>query len=102
MKTREWKKSFGIALLLLGSVCLQQFSMAYAAPAKQEAPARAVNINTAGAAELETLRGVGPAIAARIMEYRQQHGGFKTPDELTQVRGIGEAKYEKLKNQISV
>jgi competence protein ComEA len=55
-----------------------------------DAPAGArVNLNSAPAAELQTLPGVGPALAARIVAWRSEHGPFRTPGELVQVRGIG-------------
>lgn len=71
-----------------------------AAPA--EAAAKVVNINQAGAEELQEIRGVGPAIAERILQYRQEHGRFEKPEDLVNVRGIGPAKFEKIKAQISI
>jgi competence protein ComEA len=49
----------------------------------------AVDINAASAQELETLWRVGPTLAKRIVDYRQQHGAFRRPEDLLQVRGIG-------------
>lgn len=64
-----------------------------------EAP---LNLNTATLAQLEELPGVGPATAQRILEYRQQSGGFKRIEELMNVRGIGEASFLKLKALVTV
>jgi competence protein ComEA len=61
-----------------------------------------LNLNTASAAELEKLPGVGPAMALRIVEYRQKSGGFKRIEELMNVKGIGEKSFLKLKPQITV
>jgi competence protein ComEA len=69
---------------------------------RQEVKAPLLNINTATAAEFEKLPGVGPAMALRIVEYRQKNGGFKKIEELMNVRGIGEASFLKLKPQIMV
>lgn len=52
-----------------------------------------VNINTAGAEELQRLPGIGPAMAERILDYRQEIGSFNAPEQLQDVRGIGEKKY---------
>ncbi|MBM3777244.1 MAG: helix-hairpin-helix domain-containing protein [Acidimicrobiia bacterium] len=61
-----------------------------------------INLNTASAAELETLPGVGATTAARIVEYREKSGGFKKVEELMNVRGIGEKSFLKLKAMITV
>lgn len=61
-----------------------------------------VNINSATADELDTLPGVGPTTAAAIIAHRQQHGPFVTVDDLTDVRGIGPAKMEALRGQVTV
>lgn len=61
-----------------------------------------VNINTASAAELETLPGIGPALAERIIAHREANGPFGDPAEIVAVRGIGEATYAKLADRITV
>jgi len=61
-----------------------------------------VNINTATAAELETLPGVGPVIAKRIIDYREKYGGFKNIGELKNVSGIGDKTFEGLADRICV
>lgn len=71
------------------------------AAGKAESTAK-VNINTASAAELTTLPGVGPKLAARIVEYRQKQGGFKSPQELLNVKGIGEQSFAKLQPRLSL
>lgn len=55
-----------------------------------------VNINTAGERELQRLPGVGPSTARKILDYRSAHGGFRTVEELMEVKGIGEAKLAKM------
>ena len=67
------------------------------------AAARArVNINRAGAGELESLPGLGPALAERVINYRKDKGLFTSEEELKNVSGIGEKKYQKIKDLISV
>ncbi len=61
-----------------------------------------LNINTASKADLEKLPGIGPAIAEKIVNYRQEHGAFKTIEDLKNVSGIGEKKFEMLKDLITV
>lgn len=61
-----------------------------------------ININTATSQELQTLRGIGPAMAQRIIEYRQTSGGFSTVDDLTNVKGIGEKTLEEIRDSIAV
>jgi len=66
-------------------------------PGPTDKPAGPVNLNTATAAELDTLPGVGPATSAAIIDYRTQHGPFRSVDDLAKVRGIGKAKLEQLR-----
>lgn len=66
------------------------------------ATGQAVNINTAGLAELDALPGVGPATAQAIIDDREANGPFTAPEDLMRVSGIGEKKFEKLKSSICV
>lgn len=61
-----------------------------------------VNLNTATSEELQTLNGVGPATAEKILDYRTANGGFKKIEDLKNVNGIGDKTFEKLKEQIMV
>lgn len=67
-----------------------------------EAAGGKININTAGAAELDKLSGVGPALAERILQYRTEHGPFTRPEDLENVSGIGAKTYEKMASQVTV
>lgn len=61
-----------------------------------------VAINQASSAELETLPGIGPARAAAIISYREQHGPFKTVEDLLNISGIGPKSLEKLKEHVMI
>ena len=61
-----------------------------------------ININTATQEELDSLPGIGPSTASKILEYRKEKGKFKTTEEIKEVSGIGESKYEKIKDKITV
>lgn len=61
-----------------------------------------VNINKANATELATLNGIGPALSQRIIDYRASNGAFKDISDIKNVSGIGEKKYEAIKDYISV
>ncbi|MEO6989466.1 MAG: helix-hairpin-helix domain-containing protein [Aquihabitans sp.] len=62
-----------------------------------DAPPAMVNLNTATAAELDTLPGVGPSTASAILAHREEHGPFAAVDDLLEVRGIGDAKLEQIR-----
>jgi competence protein ComEA len=66
------------------------------------APGQPVNLNTASAAELETLPGVGPTTAAAIIAHRETNGPFTAVDQLLDVRGIGDAKLAQLRDLVAV
>lgn len=61
-----------------------------------------ININTATESQLDTLPGIGPSTATKIIEYRNTNGKFKKIEDIKEVRGIGEAKYEDLKKYITI
>ena len=61
-----------------------------------------ININKATQTELETLNGIGPSLALKIIEYREKNGNFKTIDDIKNVPGIGENKFNNIKNYINV
>jgi len=71
-------------------------SSGLALAAGKPAPTSKVNINTATAQQLTVLPGVGEKLAARIVDYRQKSGGFKSVSELMNVQGIGEKNLAKI------
>jgi competence protein ComEA len=62
----------------------------------------AVNVNTATKEELQTLSGIGPEKAQAIIDYRTEHGPFKSVDDLTKVKGLGEKTVEKLRPDVTI
>lgn len=100
---RRITKIFMLCLILVFS--LGQISFAQQNGDKKETASSrgaVVNINTATAADLERLPGIGPSLAKRILDFRQKNGGFKSPTDLIAVQGIGEKKFEQLKNLVTV
>jgi len=61
-----------------------------------------VNINTATVDQLDSLDGIGPKTAQKIVDYREAHGGFKSIEELMEVPGIGSSKFEQLRSQVVI
>ena len=97
-----------LAGFLLGSIRIRRRSaeavVVARAPAEQvrAIPADLVNINTADSQELQTLSGIGPALAERILAYREENGGFRYLYELTNVKGIGLKTFEGLQDLITL
>ena len=61
-----------------------------------------ININKATKEELDTLPGIGESTAQKIIKYREEHGSFKNIEELKEVKGIGDAKYEEIKDLVDI
>ena len=87
----------GLALVMAGLLVSSP-----AIAAGKAAPTAKVNLNTATVDQLSTLPGVGPKLAARIVEYRQKAGSFRSPQELMNVKGVGEKNFHKIEALLSV
>ena len=83
--------SFALLILALPS--------AVAAPDAQP-DASKIDINTAGVEELQGLPGIGPSLARRIVEHRREHGPFARPEDLLEVKGIGEKTLARFRHRI--
>jgi competence protein ComEA len=94
------------ALALCGSSPLPaQTAVKPAKPAKQvvaAASTEVINLNTATAAQIATLPGIGPKTADLIVQYRQKNGPYKKIEEIMNVRGVGEKSFLKLKGRLTV
>ena len=69
---------------------------------KKDESNKKVNINTANKEELDTLPGIGEATVGKIIDYRNKNGKFKTKEEIKEVSGIGDSKYEQIKDLIEI
>jgi competence protein ComEA len=93
--------AFVLAVCLSGSLLAQ--SVPEGRQPKATKPASGIiNLNSASAAELEALPGVGAKVAARIVEYRAKKGPFKRVEDLMNVQGIGEKNFLKLRPQLTI
>jgi|SRR5690606_10594043 len=97
--TRLTSRALVLVVCLLG-IALHAQDRQPSSDGERAAPV--LNINTATAAELQRLPGIGAATAQRIVEYREKNGPFKKVEELMNVRGIGEKSFLKLKPLITV
>jgi comEA protein len=70
--------------------------------AKKKPPAHPININTAGATELQQVPGIGPSTAQKILDTRKSYGTFKSVDDLLAIKGIGPKKLEKMRKYLTV
>ena len=98
-----------IAIVILMATIVAQTAAASPQAARTAGAAKAkatatnpVNLNSASVAQLQTLPGIGPSAAQRIVDYRQKNGSFKKIEELMNVKGIGEKSFLKLKPLITV
>ena len=102
------QRAFVLTAVCAGFLAMTLHGHAFAQPGvpalqSQEPEAReTVELNTATAAELRTLPGVGERTAERIIEYREEHGGFEKIEDLMNVRGIGERTFLRLRPLIRV
>lgn len=71
-------------------------------PAAPGQPPAKVNLNTATQTELETLPGVGPTTAQRILQWRTKNGRFQSVDQLREVDGIGASRFDRLKDSVQI
>ncbi len=88
-----------ILVLCLGLVLAPAAAVAQKSKA---ASTEKVNLNTATAEQLQTLPGIGPALAKVIIEYRTKTGKFSRIEELINVKGIGEKKFQQIKDRLTV
>lgn len=89
--------------MLAGTVSAQTpATAAKAAPTVSAEKTPVLNLNTATVTELEHLPGIGPKVAARIVDYRTKKGPFRKTEELMNVQGIGEKSFLKLRAQLTV
>jgi competence protein ComEA len=70
-------------------------------PAAGAAPGPPINLNTATIEQLDQLEGIGPTTAQKILQYRQEHGGFSSVEELKNVPGIGDTRFATLKERVT-
>ncbi|MBL0926435.1 MAG: helix-hairpin-helix domain-containing protein [Phycisphaerales bacterium] len=89
-----------LAILTLGGAALGV--MRTAGPALTAGESGRLCINTATAAELDALPGIGPTLAERIVRWREKHGGFERVEDLARVEGIGARKLERLRGVVRI
>ena len=71
-----------------------------AVPASPGATAGPISLNTATVEQLDELEGIGPTTAQKILDWRKEHGGFRSVDDLQQISGIGPKRFESLKDKV--
>jgi competence protein ComEA len=96
---RARKTTVALLLVLFLGLALSPAAMAQKGKAQST---EKVNINTATVEQLQTLPGIGPAMAKSIVDYRNKVGKFNKTEELINVKGIGEKKFLKMKDRLVV
>lgn len=92
--------NYRLATFLLA--CLLILCCAAAVLAKKKPPAHPINLNSASAAELQQVPGIGPSTADKILEMRKSYGAFKSVDDLLAIKGIGPKRLEKMRKYLTV
>ena len=103
MKTRRAVRLVAAVVAVLFAMnflALAQTPVPKAKAAVKESSGVKVNVNQANAEQLMAIRGIGPVMAKRIIEYREKNGPFKKTEDLLAVQGIGEKSLERLRDQI--
>lgn len=98
----EALKKVGITIKNDGSLDENAINSSSVKSSQEANTDKKININTASLAELDTLPGIGPSFAQKIINYREEKGTFKTLEDLERVSGIGPATFAKLKDMIEV
>jgi competence ComEA-like helix-hairpin-helix protein len=82
--------------------CLLILCCADAVLAKKKPPTHPINLNSASAAELQQVPGIGPSTAEKILQMRNSYGAFKSVDDLLAIKGIGPKRLEKMRKYLTV
>jgi competence ComEA-like helix-hairpin-helix protein len=102
------ERHFVLSLIFLGLVCTgfsyykKTVYVIKVSPAEINEPHLLVNINTADVAQFERLPGIGPVLARRIIAYREARGHFESTQELRNVKGISDTKFEDMKDFVTL
>ncbi|HUV59882.1 MAG TPA: helix-hairpin-helix domain-containing protein [Desulfatiglandales bacterium] len=91
---KHYRKTLLLVVIIVFSICL--------APLLSAKEMKKININEASVAELTQLKRIGPKIAKRIVEYRENHGPFVQPEDIMNVKGIGPKTFKLNKDRITV
>ena len=105
MVTKKRKAFIGLSLLLVMAFLFSSTHLGFCQQLQGKIAGQAelkMSVNQATLEQLQGLKGVGPVIAQRIVDHRSQNGSFKSLDELTEVKGIGKAKFERIKDQLTL
>lgn len=100
MTSRKAKIACVLALCL--GLALGSVSVMAQKPAPAPAPVEKVNLNTATSEQLQSIPGIGPTTAKSILEHRSRVGKFSKIEEIINVKGIGEKKFQKIKDRLAV
>lgn len=91
-----------VARLLVALTCCLLLCLAQNLLAKKKPPVHPVNLNTASAAELQQVPGIGPSTADKILQMRKSYGWYKSVDDLLAIRGIGQKRLDKMRKYLTV